>query len=207
MHLLAAIVALVGVNVVPMDSERVLPGQTVIVEDARVVTIGPPSHPPLRKTVCCRQVAGLQAALSLAQRRRVDDGRVTWRGSGTGSGRSGFSRPPHTGHTAHRMSRFDRADSRWVDAEIFEGGDILRRKASFGSVDPGAREPSEHPCSTHQMVTDTIERRVDEVLKNIEIDPGAQGQGDERLRVALFHDGCENELRPFEEIVIHGEGF
>ena len=55
MHLLAAIVALVGVNVVPMDSERVLPGQTVIVEDARVVTIGPPSHPPLRKTVCCRQ--------------------------------------------------------------------------------------------------------------------------------------------------------
>lgn len=57
------------------------------------------------------------------------------------------------------------------------------------------------------MVTDTIERRVDEVLKNIEIDPGAQGQGDERLRVALFQDGCENELRPFEEIVIHGEGF
>lgn len=42
MHLLAAgLVAIVGVNVVPMDSERVLRGQTVIVADARVVTIGP----------------------------------------------------------------------------------------------------------------------------------------------------------------------
>lgn len=41
MHLLAAtLVAIVGVNVVPMDSERVLRGQTVIVENAHVLTIG-----------------------------------------------------------------------------------------------------------------------------------------------------------------------
>lgn len=39
--LAAALVAIVGVNVVPMDSERVLRGQTVIVDDARVVMLGP----------------------------------------------------------------------------------------------------------------------------------------------------------------------
>lgn len=40
MHLLAAVIALVGVNVVPMDSERVLRGQTVIVEGAQVTAVG-----------------------------------------------------------------------------------------------------------------------------------------------------------------------
>jgi len=39
--LLQAATAFVGVNVVPMDSERVLIGQTVIVGDNRVETIGP----------------------------------------------------------------------------------------------------------------------------------------------------------------------
>src|SRR5512141_2388672 len=48
MHLLAAtLVAIVGVNVIPMDSERVLRGQTVIVEDARVVTLGPVESVPV----------------------------------------------------------------------------------------------------------------------------------------------------------------
>src|SRR5689334_20482110 len=41
MHLLAAAIVFVGVNVVPMDSERVLAGQSVIVEDARITGIGP----------------------------------------------------------------------------------------------------------------------------------------------------------------------
>ena len=41
MQFLAAVVVFVGVNVVPMDSERVLLGQTVVVEDAHVVEIGP----------------------------------------------------------------------------------------------------------------------------------------------------------------------
>ena len=34
-------VAFVGVNVVPMDSERVVPGQTVIVENGRITAMGP----------------------------------------------------------------------------------------------------------------------------------------------------------------------
>ena len=48
MHPLAAtLVAIVGVNVVPMDSERVLRAQTVIVEDARVVALGPAESVPV----------------------------------------------------------------------------------------------------------------------------------------------------------------
>lgn len=47
MQLLAAAVVFVGVNVVPMDSERVLPGQTVVVEDARIVTMGPVDEVPV----------------------------------------------------------------------------------------------------------------------------------------------------------------
>jgi imidazolonepropionase-like amidohydrolase len=42
MHeLLAAVVALIGVNVVPMDTERVLPAQTVIVRDGVIAEMGP----------------------------------------------------------------------------------------------------------------------------------------------------------------------
>ena len=47
MQLLAAVVVFVGVNVVPMDSERVLTGQTVIVEDARIRTIGAMASVPV----------------------------------------------------------------------------------------------------------------------------------------------------------------
>lgn len=47
MHILAALVAIVGVNVVPMDTERVLRGQTVIVEDAHVVTVGAVENVPI----------------------------------------------------------------------------------------------------------------------------------------------------------------
>jgi imidazolonepropionase-like amidohydrolase len=47
MHFLAAVIVFVGVNVVPMDSERVLLGQTVIVEDARVRTLGPVDAVPV----------------------------------------------------------------------------------------------------------------------------------------------------------------
>ena len=60
MHLLAAIVALVGVNVVPMDSERVLPGQTVIVEDARVGDDRAAEPPSIEEDRLLS--AGLQAA-------------------------------------------------------------------------------------------------------------------------------------------------
>ena len=34
-------VAFVGVSVIPMDSDRVVPGQTVIVEDGRITAMGP----------------------------------------------------------------------------------------------------------------------------------------------------------------------
>ncbi len=40
---LAAPVALIGVNVIPMDDERVLPGQTVLIKDGRISQIGPAS--------------------------------------------------------------------------------------------------------------------------------------------------------------------
>ncbi len=43
----ADVTAFVGVNVVPMDAERVLLGQTVVVEDAHVVTIGPVDEVPV----------------------------------------------------------------------------------------------------------------------------------------------------------------
>jgi imidazolonepropionase-like amidohydrolase len=46
-HLLAATLVFVGVNVVPMDTERVLLGQTVVVEDAHVVAIGPVDAVPI----------------------------------------------------------------------------------------------------------------------------------------------------------------
>src|SRR4051812_1873145 len=47
MHLLAAAIVFVGVNVVPMDVDRVLSGQTVVVEDAHVVALGPVDAVPI----------------------------------------------------------------------------------------------------------------------------------------------------------------
>ncbi len=40
-------IALVNVNLVPMDSERILAGQTVVVRDGRIVWLGPASEAPL----------------------------------------------------------------------------------------------------------------------------------------------------------------
>lgn len=43
----AVVVAFVGVHVVPMDRERVLPDRTVIVRDGRIATIGDPADVPV----------------------------------------------------------------------------------------------------------------------------------------------------------------
>src|SRR5687768_570680 len=43
----AALTAFVGVNVVPMDEERVLRGQTVIVRDGSIEAIGPVEEIPV----------------------------------------------------------------------------------------------------------------------------------------------------------------
>jgi imidazolonepropionase-like amidohydrolase len=43
----AAVTAFVDVNVVPMDSERVLPGQTVVVQGGRITALGPSPQVPV----------------------------------------------------------------------------------------------------------------------------------------------------------------
>ncbi len=44
--------AFVNVNVVPMDSERIIADQTVLIQDGRIRAIGSADRLPIREAVC-----------------------------------------------------------------------------------------------------------------------------------------------------------